>query len=68
MTTSVFNWQGAPSVTKQADTAARIKFFSGLQATMLQPGAISIVGAVQHRADVDRRDALKRCISMAEVA
>lgn len=65
---STFNWQGAPSVTKRADTSARIDFFAGLQNIVLQPGAISIVGAEQHRADVDRRDALKRCISMAEAA
>lgn len=65
---NAFNWQGAPSVTKQTDTSARIKFFAGLQTVVLQPGAISIVGAEQHRADVDKRDALKRCISMSEAA
>ena len=60
---STFNWQGAPSATKQADTSARINFFAGLQAVVLQPGAISIVGAEQGAIDRNKQDSTRRALS-----
>ena len=65
---STFNWQGAPMVTKHVSSTYCTPLFTGLQTPTIRPGNIAVSGAEQHRADVDRRDALKRCISMAEAA
>ena len=65
---STFAWQGAPMVTKHVSSAYRTPLFMGLQTPTIRLGNIAVSGAEQHRADVDRRDALKRCISMAAEA